>query len=117
MTTSTVDSMSGLETFLLDLAARRHEPQLRNARGTIRFDQVDGEHVQHWFVALDHGDIQVSRRHAHPDAVVRLDRSLAEGIVSGEMNTMTALLRGDLVADGDLSLLLLFQRLFPSPPR
>ena len=36
-----------------------------------------------------------------------------EGLAAGRLNAVTALLRGDLVADGDWRLLVRLQRLFP----
>jgi hypothetical protein len=36
--------------------------------------------------------------------------------VTGRMNAMAATLRGVLDPEGDLGLVLLFQRLFPGPP-
>ena len=88
---------------------------MKNASGTIRFDLVDGQRVEHWSVAMDRGDVAVSRSTATADAVVRLDKSTFDGMVSGGVNAMAAALRGELVPEGDLSLVILFQRVFPGP--
>jgi len=101
--------------FFDDLAGRGQEPRLKSASGSLRFDMADGDRVEHWFVTLDNGDVSVSRSTSRADAVVRLDKSMSDGLVTGRINAMAAVLRGDLVPEGDLSLLLLFQRVFPGP--
>jgi putative sterol carrier protein len=73
-------------------------------------DQVD-----HWRVAIDAQAIAVSRDNTPADCVVRAEKALFDGIVCGEVNAMAALLRGELLADGDLELLMRVQRLFPGP--
>ena len=103
-------------TFFDDLAARGHEPLLQNASGTLRFDLVEGRRVEHWYVTIDKGDVTVSHQDVAADSVLRTERSLFDQIASGRANAMAAMLRGVLVPEGSLSLLVLFQRLFPGPP-
>ena len=103
--------------FFDDLAVREHEPFLKDASGTLRFDLVDGRRVEHWYVAVDHGDVTVSHEQVAADTVLRIDRSVFDRIASGGMNAMAAALRGVLVPEGNLSLFMVFQRLFPGPPR
>jgi putative sterol carrier protein len=67
-------------------------------------------------VAIEKGDLTVSRKRARADCVARADAELFEAIVKGEMNPMAALLRGSMHVEGDPELLVLFQRLFPGPP-
>jgi putative sterol carrier protein len=62
------------------------------------------------------GDVEVSHKNARADAVVRLDRDMFDGMVSGTVNALAATLRGELLAEGDLGLVMHFQRLFASPP-
>jgi putative sterol carrier protein len=95
---------------------RGHEPWLEKARGTLRFDLVDGEQTDHWLVTIDKGDVSVSRKNIAADCVVRMDKALFDDIVIGEKNAMAALLRGAVGIEGDVELLMLFQRLFPGPP-
>lgn len=102
--------------FFDDLDARGHEPLLKSASGTIRFDLVDRKRVEHWAVAIDEGDVAVSRSPAEADAVVRVEKSTFGGMISGRVNAMAAVLRGEVVPQGDLSLVILFQRVFPGPP-
>jgi len=103
--------------FFDDLVARGHEPLLQNDSGTLRFDLIDGRRVEHWYVTIDKGDITVSDAEAAADTVLRTDRSVFDQIAAGRMNAMAAVLRGELVPEGNLSLLMAFQRLFPGPPR
>jgi hypothetical protein len=108
---------SGARSFFGVLQARGHEPMLKGESGTLRFDVSGGPQVEHWFVTISDGNVAVSHRRTRADTVVRVDRDLFDRIAQGTANAMTAQLRGALVADGDLHLLLTFQRLFPGPPR
>src|SRR3974390_1978030 len=87
----TAQSADPVDKFLADLALRGHEPLLHGAAGTLRA--------------------------IRPDASIRTERSLFEGMVTGTVNATAAMLRGVLVVDGDLGLLTAFSRLFPGPPR
>jgi putative sterol carrier protein len=115
--TATRGMQSPTDTFFADLGGRRHQPLLKSASGIVRFDLIDGERVEHWCVTMDRGEVAVSRKNVRADAVVRLDRATFDGMVSGSVNAIAAVLRGALVAEGDLGLVLLFQRLFPAPER
>ena len=103
--------------FFDELARRGHEPLLASASGTLRVDLVEGKRVEHWYVTIKKGNVAVSRDNADADAVVRLDRSLFESMASGKVNAMAAALRGVVAPEGDLGLVISFQRLFPGPPR
>jgi predicted lipid carrier protein YhbT len=98
--------------FFADLGRSGHDARLEKARGSLRFDVVNG---QQWLVTVDKGDIAVSHAKRKADCVVRADKRLVDGLVSGRQNAFTAVLRGELVAEGDMELLVLFQRLFPGP--
>jgi hypothetical protein len=97
------------------LAAKGYEPLLANASGTVRIDVVDPEGLEHWHVDIQKGNVSVSRRNRRADVVVRVDRALCDAITCGRQNAMAAMLRGELVPEGDLRLVMLFQRLFPGP--
>lgn len=101
--------------FFDELGGRGHEPLLAKAKGTARFEIVDGAQILRWLVTIDKGDIRVSRRNVAPDCVLRLDKVLFERAVVGELNLMAAVLRGDVVVSGDPRLLVRLQRLFPRP--
>ncbi len=99
------------------LDERGHEPLLEKAKGTVRFDLKDGKKTDRWLVTILKGDIAVSRQHRRAEAVVSADKALFDGVASGRTNLMAALLRGAMSVEGDVRLLVLFQRLFPGPPR
>jgi putative sterol carrier protein len=89
---------------------------LQEATGSVRFDLLHDDQIDHWLVVLDAGQTAVSRDDVSADCVVRTEKALFDGIACGEVNAMAALLRGELTAEGDLELLMLVQRLFPGPP-
>ena len=101
--------------FFAELGSRASEPLLRKAKGTARFDVVDGKRTARWLLAIDKGAIEVSRRNAAADCVVRADRAIFDRIVAGELNFMAAVLRGEVALQGDPRLVVLLQRLFPRP--
>ena len=47
---------------------------------------------------------------------MRADKELFDRLASGTANAMAAALRGVVDAEGDLQLIVQFQRLFPGPP-
>jgi putative sterol carrier protein len=102
--------------FFAQLGSRGHEPLLRRATGTFRFE-ITGERPERWFVEVKKGDVTVSRRNARADCMVRADRTVFEAIMSGEANAFAAALRGAAVIEGNVSLLATFQRLLPGPSR
>ncbi len=101
--------------FFEELGARGSEPLLHRASGTLRFDLEHGKKREHWLVTVDKGAVAVSRRNVKADCIVRMDRALFADIVRGRANAIAALLRGVVGVEGDLELLMLFQRLFPGP--
>jgi putative sterol carrier protein len=101
--------------FFQELQQRGNAPLMGNATGTIRFEVVNGSRVARWFVSLKKGDVTVSRQGAEPDCVVRGDKALIDGMFRGDVNPMTATLRGDIEIEGDIELLVLFQRVLPGP--
>jgi putative sterol carrier protein len=105
------------ETFFAELGERGHEPLLEKARGTFRVELSRGKQTDRWLVAIDRGDVRVSRRNAAADTTIRTSKELFDGVASGEVNVMAAVLRGAIEFEGDPELLVLFQRLFPGPPR
>ena len=101
--------------FFRRLAERGREPLLQNVTGTLRFDLVDGERVEHWYLTIKNGHVAVSDKDAEADALIRTAKVLFEGITTGRVNAMAAALRGALVPQGNLALVVTFQRLFPGP--
>jgi hypothetical protein len=106
------------DAFFHELEARGHEPALEKMTGTLRFDVVQGpRRTARWLVSVKRGDVAVARGGGAADCVVRADAELFEGVARGRVNAFAAMLRGALQAEGDVALLVLFQRLFPAPPR
>jgi putative sterol carrier protein len=103
--------------FFDDLVSRGHEPLLEKATGTLRVDLANGRRLTRWFVAIERGQVKVSRENRKADCVVRADTAAFEQIVSGRANAMAAMLRGSIAVEGNPMLLVLFQRLFPGPAR
>jgi putative sterol carrier protein len=101
--------------FFYELDKRGHEPSLRKATGGLRFDLTDGTGTAHWLVVVKKGDVSVSRGDEAADCVVTADRALFDAIVRGEKNAMAAILRGEVAIEGDVELLVLFQRIFAGP--
>jgi putative sterol carrier protein len=102
--------------FFEELGARGYEPLLRKASGTSRFEIADGKRKRRWDVAVDRGQLSVSRRGGpDPDCVVRADKALFDRIAAGKVNAVAAVMRGDLVVEGDWRFLVWMQRLFPGP--
>jgi len=103
--------------FFDGLVERGHEPLLEKATGTVRFDLKDGRKTDRWLVTIVKGDFTVSRQNLRADCIVTADKSLFDGIASGKTNATAALLRGAMGVEGDIQLLVLFQRLLPGPSR
>jgi putative sterol carrier protein len=94
-----------------------HEPLLEKAHGRIRFELANGKSVERWLVVVDGGDVDVSHKNGQTDCTLRASQALFDEIVRGRENAMAAVLRGAIELDGDPELVLLFQRLFPGPPK
>jgi putative sterol carrier protein len=102
--------------FFDGLSERGHEPLLEKVTGTLRFDLGNRRQTHYWLVTIVKGDIAVSEKNAPADCTVQMDEALFDGIASGNENALAALLRGAVGIDGDIELLMLFDRLFPGPP-
>ncbi len=103
------------EAFFEDLSKTGHVQLMQRVKGTVRFDLDDDGSIEHWYVAVDKGDVKVSRKKTSADAVMNADRSLLDDMVQGRVNATAAILRGLISVEGNLGLLMLFQRLFPGP--
>ncbi len=98
------------------LQEQRFDARLGRAKGTIRFDVLESDPGEHWFVTLDRGAIRVSRDDEPADCVVKADRATLDGVVTGEINPTAAMIRGVVAATGNIDMLLHLQRLFPAGP-
>ena len=101
--------------FFEALGQHSHEPLLRKATGSTRFDLVAGRKTDRWLVTVDKGDIAVSRQQGRADCVIRAEKALFDKVAAGKLNAVAAVLRGDLEVEGDWRLLVRMQRLFPGP--
>ena len=103
--------------FFDDLAKRAHEPLLRKATGSFRFDVVDGRKTRRFVVHVEKGDLSVTKGGGDASCILRADKGVFDRIMSGRMNAVAAVLRGDVEVAGDWRLLVRLQRLFPGPRR
>lgn len=101
--------------FFDGLRQRDYQPALARKSGVVRLDVDDDGRSERWFVAIDDGNVKVSKRNQAADSIVRIDKQLLERIVTGEANAVTAVLRGAATVEGDWNLVLVFQRLFTGP--
>jgi putative sterol carrier protein len=108
--------MDATTVFFDELSRRGHEPMLKKVKATMRFDLAHDDRTDRWLVTIDKGDIAISRRNAKADCVLRAEKTLFDGLASGEVNAMAAMLRGEIGVEGDPQLMVLFQRLLPGPP-
>ena len=104
------------ERFFDELAQRGYEPLLRKLSGSVRFEIADGKRVERRYVSVDKGQISVSGRGSRVQSIMRADRAVFGRIATGELNSVAAVLRGELAVEGDWRLLVLVRRLFPGPP-
>jgi ubiquinone biosynthesis protein UbiJ len=102
--------------FFDELGKLGHVPILRRANGTIRFDLKDKTKTDRWLVTVRKGDLSVSRKNTRADCIVSTDKALFDGVTSGKKNALAAMLRGEINVEGDVQLLVLFQRLLPGSP-
>jgi putative sterol carrier protein len=102
---------------LFEDLARDHQPLLEKCSGSVRFELTDGAAIDRWRVDIRKGDVTVSHRANRADCVLRAPKALFGKIASGRENAMAAVLRGALIVEGNIDLLMAFQRILPSPPR
>ena len=109
--------------FFEDLGTREYEPLLRKVSGTVRFDLVSGKTTERWLVAIRKGNLAVSRKNVAADITIRLSRTLFEAVARDEANVFSAVLRGEVVLEGDYRLMIVLRRLLrkrlavPQPER
>lgn len=106
---------SPTDTYFEMLSQRGHVPALRNRQATIRFDVDRGKQTDCWTVVIDKGDLDVSSTPSTQpvDCVIRGDQQLFDDLLGGRTNAMAAMLRGALLTDGDVELLVAARRLLP----
>lgn len=99
--------------FFDELGRRGHEPLLGRISATVRFDVGDGASVDHRLLSIDKGDIRVSSENVPADCAVSISDTLLDEFINGRTGAMAAFLRGAILVEGDLGVLVFVQRLFP----
>src|SRR5690242_11528177 len=102
--------------FFGTLAQPGHLTTFEGESATLRFDVVDGERVDRWYVTVDNGNVTVTRRNSPAAVVVGIQRPHFEAMVTGQLNAQASLLRGLMTFEGDIADLMMFQRCLPGPP-
>lgn len=102
--------------FLDGLVRKGHNPLIEHVKGTLRLELADGKQVERWLLTVSNGDITVSRKASGADSTLRTDKALFDRIAVGKVNATAAVLRGAVTIEGDWALMVMLQRLFPSPP-
>ena len=90
-------------------------PLLERTSGSMRFDIDRGERTDRWRVDMKGGALTVSHDDRPADCVVRSSGDLFDDLVSGRANALASLLRNEVGVEGNLNLIVRFQRLFPAP--
>jgi alkyl sulfatase BDS1-like metallo-beta-lactamase superfamily hydrolase len=98
--------------FFEDLGSRGYDPLLRSVSATVRFDLMSGKKTtERWLLTIEKGDLSVSHRNIRADAVIQLSRDLFERVARGETTLLPAMLRGEVVLEGDYKLMIMIRRL------
>ena len=100
--------------FFEGLRRRGTDPAFNDLTATFRIDLADGAPAT-WLVSIVGGEVRVSRGAGPADCAIVVERKLFDGMASGAVNPMAAVLRGELVVSGDPGLLVRLLRLFPEP--
>ena len=103
-----------VEDFFVGLGQRGYEPLLQHIAGSIRFDLLHGDEVDHWWVGIDRGRVTVQHEDREANSVAKEDRSTLTDVILGRRSALTTFLRGDAAYAGEGEPLVVFQRLFPS---
>lgn len=103
--------------FFEQLSKRGHDQQLVEVTGNLRIDIGRDQGVDHWFLEIRNGDVQVSQEEHAADCVIRSDRALFDRITKGEENMHAAWIRDELTCEGDLLMFCYFLKVLPGPSR
>lgn len=105
-----------VQEFFDGLARRRHEPLLKEASGTVRFDLETDHRVDRWVLVIQNGDLSVSTDAREADTVVYASKPLFARVVVGAESIYAAWVRNAIKVDGDLRLAFLIRRVIPGQP-
>lgn len=101
--------------FFQELARRGHVAILEEISGTMRFDLRDEDGIDHWWVAIERGDVRVKREDGPADCVLHTDRTVFDQMASGKLHQLPAWLRHLFVVEGKAHLFRVFANVFPGP--
>ena len=110
--------MTDTITTFFDRLGGSEQPLLSHINGTIRLDLDNGGGTRYWLVDIREGAIDVADADetTQAEASMHTHRAVFEKLVTGEANAVATALRGQLAMEGDLTLLVAFQRIMPGPP-
>ena len=97
------------------LSERGVEPSLEQTTGTVRVDLDRDGRLEQWRVEIRRGTLAVSRSGEPADCVISARGDVFDDLATGRASALATTLRNELGIDGDPSLLVRFQRLFPAP--
>lgn len=95
--------------FFAKLAARGYDPLWHSITGIV---ECDIENEGRWFVAIQSGNVTVSKDTTRPDCVIACSKDVFEGMLQEKLNPFTSLMQEKLSVKGELGLAQIFQRLF-----
>ncbi|MER7458903.1 SCP2 sterol-binding domain-containing protein [Micromonospora sp. NPDC126480] len=85
-------------------------------RGTLQIDLSLGNRTEHWRVRMEPGAIEVSRQRGPADAIWYSSEDLFDRLVTGQAQSISAVLRNECTFSGNVVLFLAFRRFFPTRP-
>lgn len=106
-----------VEEFFAGLAAHPGRLMSEKFTGTLRFDLTrQGRVVEHWYVAIDRGEISVSHDTREADAIMITERETYQRIITGEIGIVAAIFSNQVGVMGDVALMVAFKRFYLPPP-
>lgn len=104
------------ERFFEALPARASTVLRQPVSGTLQINLIGDGRTEHWYVELRTGVVRVSRQRRQTDAVWQSSATLFDQLVTGEAQSIAAMLRNETTLSGNVLLFLAFRRFFPDPP-
>ncbi|MDG4835406.1 SCP2 sterol-binding domain-containing protein [Micromonospora sp. WMMD967] len=104
------------ERFFESLPARAPDILGGLTDGTLQIDLGSDHQTEHWLVHMRPGSVQVSRERGPADAIWYSSAALFDRLISGEAQSVAAVLRNESTFSGNVVLFLAFRRFFPNPP-
>ncbi|MEU5905157.1 SCP2 sterol-binding domain-containing protein [Micromonospora sp. NPDC047527] len=104
------------ETFFRSLPSRAGRVLPCWAAGVVLIKVEEGDGGEFWRVAMRDRAVVVDRGSEPADATVVLSADLFHDLITGADQLIAALLRNEATVVGEVALLLVFRRFFPSAP-